>query len=42
MIASLWGILVYKEVKGKKNLIILGSAFSVTLVGAVLTGLSNN
>jgi len=39
-IASLWGILLYKEIKGLKNFIILGVGFSLALIGSILTGLS--
>ena len=39
-IASLWGIILYKEIKGLKNFIILGIGFSLAVAGSVLTGLS--
>lgn len=40
IIASIWGILVFKEITGIRNYIILGAAFCFSITGAVLTGLS--
>jgi hypothetical protein len=40
IIASLWGVFFYKEITGRKNLVILCFGFAVSIVGAVLTGLS--
>ncbi|KAK3607088.1 hypothetical protein CHS0354_026296 [Potamilus streckersoni] len=40
VIASLWGLFVFKEIKGRRNLLILLLGFSFTITGAVLTGLS--
>jgi glucose uptake protein GlcU len=40
MVATLYGILLFKEIKGKRNLIILGVGFLFTIVGSVLCGLS--
>ena len=39
-ISALWGILLYREIKGTKNFIILSIGFTVATVGAVLCGLS--
>lgn len=40
-IASLvWGVLVFKEIQGKRNILILLGAFCVMSAGAVLSGLS--
>ncbi|CAF0712887.1 unnamed protein product [Brachionus calyciflorus] len=41
IVASLWGILLYKEIKGKKNFLILGVGFSVAIIASVLIGLSS-
>ncbi|PVD34609.1 hypothetical protein C0Q70_05885 [Pomacea canaliculata] len=41
-IASLfWGVLIFHEIKGRKNIIILFVAFFVTLAGSVLAGFSH-
>ena len=40
IVASLYGILLYKEVKGKRNIIILCIGFSVGIAGSILSGLS--
>lgn len=40
IVASLYGILLYKEVKGKRNIIILLIGFSVGITGSILSGLS--
>lgn len=39
-IASLWGIILYKEIKGRRNFIILGIGFALAVTGSILTGLS--
>lgn len=41
IVASLWGIILYKEIKGKKNFLILLSGFSVAIAGSVMIGLSS-
>ncbi|KAL3879213.1 hypothetical protein ACJMK2_031520 [Sinanodonta woodiana] len=40
VIASLLGLFVFKEIKGRRNLLILLLGFASTITGAVLTGLS--
>ncbi|KAM9398388.1 transmembrane protein 144a isoform 1-T1 [Salvelinus alpinus] len=40
LIAALWGVVVFKEVKGWCNFLILGMAFSLVLAGALLTAFS--
>ncbi|XP_051983197.1 transmembrane protein 144a [Xyrauchen texanus] len=40
LIATLWGILVFKEVKGLQNYIVLIFAFCLVLCGALLTAFS--
>uniref|UniRef100_A0AAY4AB13 Transmembrane protein 144 n=1 Tax=Denticeps clupeoides TaxID=299321 RepID=A0AAY4AB13_9TELE len=40
LIAALWGVVVFKEVKGWRNFLVLGFAFSCVLAGALLTGFS--
>uniref|UniRef100_A0A914VVR5 Transmembrane protein 144 n=1 Tax=Plectus sambesii TaxID=2011161 RepID=A0A914VVR5_9BILA len=40
VIASLWGVLYFREIRGRRNLRILCAAIAVTLTGAVLVGLS--
>ncbi|XP_064191441.1 transmembrane protein 144a [Anguilla rostrata] len=40
LIAAIWGFLVFKEVKGLRNAIILVLAFCIVLAGAMLTAFS--
>jgi glucose uptake protein GlcU len=40
VISSLWGIFLYKEIKGRKNFIILAFAFTIAITGSILCGLS--
>ncbi|KAK6173454.1 hypothetical protein SNE40_016900 [Patella caerulea] len=40
MATLVWGVLVFKEIKGKRNFLILIIAGSVSVTGAVLAGLS--
>ena len=40
VIASLYGVLLYKEVKGRRNLLFLICGFSCTIAGSILCGLS--
>ena len=40
IVANLWGIFYFKEIRGKKNLLTLLGAFAVTFVGILLIGLS--
>jgi hypothetical protein len=40
VIASLWGVLVFKEIKGTRNLMVLGAAFTMTIVSVILITLS--
>ncbi|RNA06597.1 transmembrane protein -like [Brachionus plicatilis] len=40
IVASFCGIVLYKEIKGKRNLIILGAGFSVAIAASILIGLS--
>ncbi|XP_029644145.1 transmembrane protein 144-like isoform X1 [Octopus sinensis] len=40
LIASAWGVLLFKEIKGLKNMLILFLAFGLTIVTVVLSGLS--
>lgn len=42
VVASLWGVLVFKEITGKRNLLILMLGFSIAIGGAVLAGVSKN
>lgn len=41
-IAAAWSIFYYREIRGKKNFILLGAAMSITITGATLVGLSKN
>lgn len=41
IVASLWGIILYKEIKGKRNFLILLTGFAVAIVGSILIGLSS-
>ncbi len=40
LVASLWGVLVFKEIKGKRNLLVLAGAFCLTLTACLLIGFS--
>uniref|UniRef100_UPI00358E0494 transmembrane protein 144 isoform X3 n=1 Tax=Myxine glutinosa TaxID=7769 RepID=UPI00358E0494 len=40
LVAAIWGVLVFKEIKGRKNLLLLLFACVVTLAGTIITGLS--
>ncbi|WAR19836.1 TM144-like protein [Mya arenaria] len=40
VIASILGVLVFKEIKGRRNILILMFGMSVTITGSVLAGLS--
>jgi glucose uptake protein GlcU len=42
VVSALWGVLLFREVKGSKNLLVLALASSVTVVGAVVTALSKS
>jgi glucose uptake protein GlcU len=39
-ISALWGILFYREIKGARNLAILGLGFACTVAGSILCGVS--
>ncbi|KJH46209.1 hypothetical protein DICVIV_07729 [Dictyocaulus viviparus] len=39
-VASAWSILYFEEIKGLRNMKILGIAMSITLLGAIMVGLS--
>ncbi|KAL2098218.1 hypothetical protein ACEWY4_007425 [Coilia grayii] len=40
LIAAMWGVLVFKEVKGLQNFLVLGLAFCLVIAGALLTAFS--
>lgn len=40
IVANLFGIFLYKEIKGAKNFAFLLTGFAVALSGAIMTGLS--
>ncbi|GAB1601687.1 transmembrane protein 144-like isoform X1 [Argonauta hians] len=40
LIASAWGVILFKEIKGTRNMVILFLAFTLTIATAVLAGLS--
>jgi len=42
IVATLWGVLVFKEITGKRNFLLLGTAFSVTIIAVILTALSKS
>lgn len=41
-IAAAWSIFYYREIRGKRNFMLLGAAMSITITGAVLVGLSKD
>ena len=40
LVASLWGVLVFKEIRGRRNLVLLCCAFSLTVLACILIALS--
>jgi len=40
VVATIWGVVVFKEIRGKNNFLLLGIAFTVTLTAVVCTALS--
>jgi len=40
-IGALWGVFKYGEIRGKRNFVLLGAAFAITLPALVLVGLSH-
>ncbi|XP_022099635.1 transmembrane protein 144-like isoform X1 [Acanthaster planci] len=40
IIASLWGVLLFGEIRGVRNLLVLFLAFAITITGAIFTALS--
>jgi len=40
VIASLWGIFAFREIRGQRNLLILGLAFGFSITGVILIALS--
>ena len=40
IVSNLWGVLVFKEIRGSKNLIILLVGFAVSITGSIFCGLS--
>ncbi|KAG5285932.1 hypothetical protein AALO_G00009140 [Alosa alosa] len=42
LIAAAWGVLVFKEVKGLKNFLVLGLAFCFVVAGSLLTAFSKS
>ena len=40
VIASLYGVILYKEVQGSRNLLLLVGGFTFTIVGGILCGIS--
>eukprot|EP01137_Pigoraptor_chileana_P016558 Opistho-2@73499 len=40
IVASLWGIIAFGEIRGMRNFIVLGSAFALTFTGVALTAVS--
>ena len=39
-ISALWGVILFKEIKGTKNFVLLGFGFVLALVGSILCGIS--
>jgi glucose uptake protein GlcU len=39
-VASIWGVLVFREIRGRKSLIFLAFGFLFAITGAVLVGFS--
>jgi glucose uptake protein GlcU len=41
LVAALWGIFYFQEIKGTKNLLIVSLAFVITIAGVICIALSN-
>lgn len=41
LVASLWGVFVFHEIKGRNNLILLAVAFAISIAGVLLAAMSN-
>lgn len=39
-ISALWGIFLYKEIKGTRNFLILSVGFTCAVIGSILCGIS--
>ena len=39
-ISALWGVILYREIKGAKNLTLLGFGFALAVAGSILCGIS--
>jgi glucose uptake protein GlcU len=39
-ISALWGVVLYKEIKGTRNFILLGFGFGLALAGSIMCGIS--
>jgi len=42
IVASLWGVVVFKEVSGRRNFLIMAFAYAVTIAAAVMAGVSKS
>jgi glucose uptake protein GlcU len=42
VIAALWGVIVFKEIRGSRNFAALAFAFLLTFIGVGLTAVSNS
>ncbi|XP_052077457.1 transmembrane protein 144-like isoform X1 [Mytilus californianus] len=42
IVASLWGVIVFKEIQGTRNLLILFLGFGIAITGAILAGVSRH
>jgi hypothetical protein len=40
IVANVWGIFVFKEIKGARNFLVLGLAFAVVITAVVIIALS--
>jgi hypothetical protein len=41
LIASLWGVFVFGEIKGTRNFAILGTAFAISITSSILIAMSH-
>ena len=40
VISAVWGVFVFREISGKRNFVVLGTAIALTVVGCAMIGMS--
>lgn len=39
-ISAIWGVILFKEIKGTRNFVLLGCGFALAVAGSILCGIS--